>query len=35
MGDHEGRASLHEIGQPLLNQRLGFGIEARSRFVKN
>ena len=35
MGDDERRAPLHEIGQPFLNQRLGFRVEARGGFVQN
>src|ERR1700739_1362329 len=35
MSNHKCRASLHEIREALLNQRLRFRIEARSRFIEN
>ena len=33
--DHERRAALHQVPQAFLNQRLGFGIQARGRLVQN
>src|SRR5882672_1927599 len=33
--NHKRGAPAHQVAQPLLNQRFGFGIEARSRFVEN
>src|SRR5712692_6378586 len=35
MRDDESSAAAHEVAQPLLNERLGFGIEAGSGFVEN
>src|ERR1700686_4780951 len=33
--DHKGRAALHQVGEPLLNHLLGFGIEAGGGLVQN
>src|SRR6476661_4158069 len=35
MGDHKGSPAAHQITQSFLNERLGFGIEAGSRFIEN
>src|SRR5580700_6465895 len=35
VGDYERGASLHQVGESLLNQCLGFGIETGSRLVEN
>src|SRR3954465_8073188 len=33
--DHEGRSPFHQIRKALLDQRLGFRIQTRRRFVQN
>src|ERR1700731_1164005 len=33
--DRKRGAPAHQVAQPFLNQRLGFGIEARGSLVKN
>src|SRR5579871_4192849 len=35
MGNDEGRAAAHEIGQALLDEGFGFGIEAGGGFVED
>ena len=35
MRDHECGAALHQIREPLLDQRFRLGIQTRSRFVQN
>ena len=35
MRNHESSAAAHQVAETLLDQRLGFGIEAGSGFVEN
>src|SRR4029077_6180409 len=35
VSDDEGGAAAHQVAQPLLNERLGLGIEAGGGFVEN